>query len=238
MGAKKGNLNAKKKNKTPQSLAASSKGIAALLTTQTTAKRRGRPSNSQQNTAVAGPSRMSQAATSTNTSAPMHIEIVESTGPGVREPVLPPPQDNTPMDIVKDDTGTDFELDDYEESSTEDGDGIQNNTNQQQSISASRSTTPASSRCETPASSTSVTPNVQNTKPEGTNRFYWWNHFTLVTAVNGEQLRQCNHFDVSYKHTGGTGNMALHMHKEHDNKVQLSQQIIDSHFKLRLPCQV
>ena len=92
--------------------------------------------------------------------------------------------------------------------------------------------TPASSRCEAPESSRSVTPNVHNTKPGGTNRSYWWNHFILVT-VNGEQLRQCNHCDVSYKHTGGTRNMALHMHREHDNKVQLSQQIIDSHFGLR-----
>jgi len=131
-GARKGNLNEKKKSKTPQSLPASSKGIAALLTTQTTAKRRGRPQNSQQNTAVAGPSRMSQRATLTN------IETGESTGPVVRKPVLPHPQDNTLMDIVEHDTESDFEFDYDEESRTEDGDGIQNNTKQQQSVSASR----------------------------------------------------------------------------------------------------
>ena len=46
-------------------------------------------------------------------------------------------------------------------------------------------------------------------------RSEWWDHFDRVVDEKGEARVRCRHCDMSYKYTGGTGNMSNHILMKH-----------------------
>lgn len=46
-----------------------------------------------------------------------------------------------------------------------------------------------------------------------------WDHFDRVQGKNGDVQVKCRYCDVSYKYTGGTGNMSSHVVLKHPNEV-------------------